>query len=76
MTTEQIQALREAAELATPGPWGNNYDGSHTDYMVCVDRTDDNTIIVDTTSAFNAAENAAFIAAANPTTIIALDGKS
>jgi hypothetical protein len=72
VTASSITKLRSLALAATPGPWCNTFDGRHTDYMVCVDLPDDNTIIVDTTSAFNAAENAAFIAAASPDVVLSL----
>lgn len=56
---------------ATPGPWGFGHWDSHTDArMVMGD--DGAALVVDTSGTYNDYENAAFIAAANPTAVLAL----
>ena len=61
--------LKKLAEAATPGPWA--YDGSY----VCPARTEDGTTYVElwlSIADCHQPENTKFIAAANPTAVLAL----
>ncbi len=65
-----IDKLKEAAEKATPGPW-------HVDHVVCVRTPGDGDSVAVAVSdrtlpRGQSKHNAAFIAAADPTTILAL----
>jgi hypothetical protein len=65
VTNEQLAALRQLAGAASPGPWRNGADPSHFDSPEVTD---------DRTFAYYVTEDndAAFIAALNPTTATAL----
>lgn len=70
---EEIARLREAAEKATPGPWFVWSSGAANDSPLVRGRSD--ALIVATVNRHigpRVADNAAFIALANPATILAL----